>query len=244
LFEAARVNLKAISAVPPPEPGSTPSALRLADTGDAYFTARLLLPGWLPLLAPYVGGRPVAFVPDHNTVLVAADDIEVLPKLLEIAEHEYRQAARSLSPYPYTVDDSGAVVPYPFTPGHPLAVPLSRAAAILAADAYDAQADWLGAEHERDGLDIYVDRLLVVGRPDGSVFTVASWTRGVDTMLPEAQYVGVNSPGEAPFFVPWSTVTEAIDLTPVPDLDPVRYRLAEWPPERVVDRLRAAAVLP
>ncbi len=244
VFDAAHGNLVAVSAVPPAAPGSAQSIIRMVDTGDAYFTSRLLLPGWLPRLGPHVGGRPVAFVPDINTVIVLADGSGAFGKVLELAEQEYRGAARPISPYPYTVDDRGAVVPYPLVPGHPDTVPLSRAAAILAGDAYDGQADWLTAQHERDGIDVYVDRLLVVGRPDGTVFTVASWTRDVDTLLPEAQYVGINAPGEAPFFVPWATIEREVDLVPVPDLDPVRYRLSEWPPDGVVHRLRAAAVVP
>ena len=243
-FGTARANLAAMSVVPPARHTSPAPIIRLVDDGNGYFVARLLLDGWLASLAPHVGGRPVAFVPDTNTVLVVADASEGLAKLMEVVEQEYHEAARPISPQPYTVDDAGTVIPYAVPSDHPLSGPVSRAAAILAADEYTAQGRWLDAEHKRDGIDVYVATLMAAGRPDGSVFTVATWSRGLDTLLPEAQYVAMGERGQQPFIVPWSTVTREVDLEPVPDLDPVRYRLRGWPPEAVVERLRAAAVNP
>jgi hypothetical protein len=241
-FDAARANLRALAS--DVTSANPPSVVRFVDDGDAYFVSRLLLDGWLAGLEPVVGGRPVAFAPDNNTLIVAALGDDGLPALLELVEKEYREAVRSVSPYPYTVDDRGAVVPYSVPDGHPLRASLSRAAGILAGEEYASQAHWLEAEHERDGTDIFVAQLMVVGRPDGRVFTAATWSRGVDTLLPKADFVAFHEDGAGVFQVPWSVVEREVDLEAAPGLDPPRYRLTGWPPEGVVERLRAAATKP
>lgn len=242
VFDAARTNLAALSAVAPPS--GEPAALRLIDDGNAYFVSRLLVDGWLARLAPHVGGRPVAFAPDVNTLMVVRDEPEELARVLAVVEDEYRRAPRSVSPCAYTVDDRGAAVPYPVTPDHPAGAAAGRAAAILAGDEYAAQASWLAREHERDGTDVFVARLMVVGRPDGTTFTAATWSRDVDTLLPQADVVGIYEGEDQLFYARWATLEREVDLEPEPGLDPVRYRLRSWPPDGVVQRLRAAAVAP
>ncbi|OLB73429.1 MAG: hypothetical protein AUI14_26200 [Actinobacteria bacterium 13_2_20CM_2_71_6] len=254
VFDAARANLAALAGDSATAAGGDdgpaggddgpagPAVLRFVDTGDAYFASRLLLDGWLGSLAPRVGGRPVAFVPDHNTLVVVADEPDALSAVFKLVEEEYGDAARQVSPQAYTVDGYGAVVPYAAPDGHPLAAAVGRAGALLAATEYQAQADWLTKEYERDGRDIFVGKLILAGRDDGSVFTVASWAEGVDTLLPRADYVAFGSDQRPSFFVPWDVVEREVDLVPAEGLYPVRYRLTAWPPAPVVDRLNARAV--
>jgi hypothetical protein len=241
-FDAARGNLEALpSDLTSPD---RPAVVRFVDDGNAYFVSRLLLDGWLAGLEPVVGGRPVAFAPDNNTLIVAALADDALAGLIDVVEQEYREAVRSVSPCPYSVDERGAVVPYAVPGGHPLHGPLSRATGILAGERYGSQAAWLEAQYEHDGTDVFVAQLIVVGRPDGTVFTTATWSRGVDTLLPRADFVALADDDAGVFHVPWSVLEREVDLDPCPDLDPVRYRLTAWPPDGVVDRLRAAATDP
>jgi hypothetical protein len=44
--------------------------------------------------------------------------------------------------------------------------------------------------------------------------------------------------------VPWQTLEREVDLVPVADLTPERYRLTAWPPPSVVERLKAQASQP
>jgi hypothetical protein len=244
VFKAARANLTALAAGPPPGgDGKVGTVLRFVEDGDSYMVSRILLDGWLARLAPAVGGRPVAFVPDHSSLIVAADDPGVLTALFKLAADEYREAARSLSPAAYTCAPDGRVVPYRVLDDHPLAATVHRAEVMLAAIEYSQQGSWL--EDEPDEQESYVAGLLVGTRPDGSVFTVASWGEGVDTLLPEAQYVGFSGEdGAPPFLVPWKTVVREANLLPVVGLDPPRYRVTGWPAPAVLDRLRARAETP
>jgi hypothetical protein len=240
VLAAGRANLAALGGLGPA--GGTPTVLRMLDDGNGYFVSRLLVDGWLAGLEARVGGRPVAFAVDNNTLMVAADEPDALVKLLELVERDYDEAPRAISPQPYTVDSRGAVVPYSVPAGHPLTGPLARTAALLAGNEYGSQTAWLNEEYERDGIDVFVGRLLVAER-NGKVITLATWARGADSLLPEAQYVSMGGGEETSFVVAWSTLEREIDLVPVPDLDPPRYRMRTWPPDAIVERLRAAAVV-
>src|SRR6266511_803478 len=237
VFEAVHANLTLLAggsdglAADRP-PGQGPALLRFVDDGDAYYVSRLLLDGWLAGLATDVGGRPVAFVPDHNTLIVTADRPDSLGALFELVEQEYTDAVRPISPQAYTVDPYGKVTTYAAPDGHP-----------VAAAVYRSQQEWLEAEHERDGADTFVATLTVATRPGGPTISYAVWPDGVDTLLPRAEYVSFAS-DHGSFFVPWQTLEREVDLVPVADLTPERYRLTAWPPPPVVERLKAQASQP
>jgi hypothetical protein len=113
VFETARANLARLAAgeVAGEQPAASgPALLRFVDDGDGYFVSRLLLDGWLAELARRVGGRPVAFVPDHNTVIVAGDEPQTLGRLFELVEKGYTEAVRPISPQAYTIDGHGALL--------------------------------------------------------------------------------------------------------------------------------------
>jgi hypothetical protein len=247
VFATARQNLVEGSGhVEGPPSDGGPVLLRFIDTGDAYTTSMLLIDGFLSGLANRVGGRPVAFMPHKDTLIVTSDAPAALRAIYGLVEQEFREATRSLSPAGYTVDDAGAVIPYQAPPGSELAPVVHRAEVILAAAEYGGQKEALDAQHERDELDIYVDSLLVVQRPDDSLFSVAVWGDGVDTLMPEADFVAFqpgDGPGEA-LTVPFDIVVREASLLPEPGYTPVRYRVTAWPREPVMQRLRAQAVTP
>jgi hypothetical protein len=229
--------------------GDGPTSVRFVDDGDTYYTSMLLVDGFLAGMSARVGGRAVAFVPDRNTLLVVPDQPDVLARLLDMMEGEYGDSVRSISPAAYTVDDAGAVVPYPVDGAGPLAGPLRRAEALLAAAEYAAQREVLEAQHEKDGTDIYVASLRVMERQDKSVFTVATWTDEVPTLLPQADvisFVKLAADGRATeiFEVPWLAVAVEVGPLALEGLDPVRYRVTTWPAPEVMDRLRTRAVEP
>lgn len=214
----------------PSGPGDGATVIRMVDDGDAYCASHLLLPGWLAAQAARVGGAPVAFVPDTTGLLLAPDG--GLGPLFAAVEEEYRDAARPISTMAYTVDAAGAVVPYPAPEGHPLHAVVHRSETLMAAAEYGTQASHLSS-------DAFAAALTVAERPDRSVFSVATWPEGVDTLLPRADYVSFGS-----FLVTWDSLSREVDLDLEPGLAPERFRLRAWPHPGVVARLRALAVTP
>lgn len=237
VFATARANLAATAPRGFAAGGDGPAILNFVDEdGDLYLSSLPLLDGWLASTAPAVGGRPVAFVAEHASLLVAGDG-EALPKILELIEKDYRDAPRRLSPMAYTVDDSGAVIPYPAPPGHPAQHAVRRAAAMLATVEYSAQKEWLDERHEDEMVDIFVASLMVSEDHE----TVAVWGDDVDTMLPRTDRVAFIGDSGEPFTVAWDAVAGMVALTPEPGLDPPRYRVRSWPAADVMRQLRARA---
>src|SRR5262249_21021712 len=118
--------------------------------------------------------------------------------------------------------------------------------AIIAANEYANQQGWL-ERHDKGVLvaeGVFVASLGVAQRQDGSLFTFATWTEDVDSLLPRADFVGFSSLSQDVFLVLWQAVEREVDLVPVDGLGPVRFRVHAWPPPPVVERLRAEAVNP
>ncbi|WP_432827758.1 hypothetical protein [Dactylosporangium sp. CA-092794] len=246
VFDRARRNMDELAArtAGADDPGDMPgprALIRMVETGDAYWASHLFVDGWLAGQRLRLGGRPLMFVPDTTGALLvtlgAGDTPDGMGKLFELVETEYREAARPITPMAFTVDDTGAVVPYLAPPGDPMYELTHRTEVLAASAEYGAQARHLISE-------AFVAACTVAQRPDGSVFTVASWADGVDTLLPRADYVALASDGADPFFVAWDAVAREVDLEPEPDLVPERFRLREWPHPGVVERLRNVATRP
>ncbi|MFG2039330.1 hypothetical protein [Dactylosporangium sp. NPDC048998] len=225
------------------------SLIRMVESGDAYWASHLFVDGWLAAQRARVGGTPLLFVPDTTGVMLvgrtAEDTQEGLGKLFELVEREYLEAARPISPMALTVGDDGAVVPFLAPPGDPMYEITHRTEVLTASSEYSAQAEHLQTE-------AFVASCTVAQRPDGSVFSVASWAEGVDTLLPRADFVAFPSASWAEssadvadtFFVAWDAVAREVDLEPEPGVAPERYRLREWPHPGVVERLRRVATRP
>ncbi|GAA2905635.1 hypothetical protein Acy02nite_81210 [Actinoplanes cyaneus] len=209
VFDAARANLP--GAVLHGSPSGKPVVVRFVDDGNAYWTSHLLLPGWLDRLAEQVGGRPVAFAPERGTLLVTADDPDLVRALFVQAEEIYAKSTRSLTPMAYVGDRDGCPIPYPAPPGHPLHHVVSRAERILAVEEYNRQAAELpGAAGLR-----------LTGSDESGWRTQALWVADTPALLPVADEVLL---GESRI-LPW----HELDLAPVDGLSPERRRAQGWP---------------
>ncbi len=241
-FDAARANLAQIADewLRHDWPGGD-ALIRMIDTGDGYFTSLLLAPGWLAEVSRRAGRQVIAFVPDTNTVLLCDVSGGGLAALYEMVEKEYGEAIRGLSPVGYVAAADGRVVPY-VPVEHADRVAARRAEVVLAATEYGAQTQWLGKQYQQAGIDVYVGRLLAVAKPGEPAITVATWTDGITSLLPEAQYISFAGNGTAGPRVPWRAVADRVGLEPEPLLAPVRYRVGGWPPPEVMEELRARAV--
>lgn len=251
LFATARENLADLA-----HPGS-PDALHLTrflDSGDSYFASWLLIPGWL---ASYAGGhhRPVAFIPDVDTLLIVPGDPDLLPEVFEMIEAQYREATHHISPHAYTVDDSGMVIPLDHLPDHPAHEQALRARSGLSLTEYAIQTRFLTTKFDED-LDLIpfadVDPAYVAtpafAQSESGPITLTAWGEGVEYLLPQADYIHflqTGPTGEVNIIctVPFDSAVEILGLIPLPGLNPPRFEARRWPTPESFTKLRAASVM-
>jgi hypothetical protein len=218
--------------------------VRMVDDGNGYFTSLLLSPTWLAGVAERMGGQPLVFAPDTNTVLLfdlPDSDNGSVTALYEMAEQQFQEAARGLSPVGYTLGPDGRVVPYAPPAASPDLPAARRAGVILAATMYDEQTRWLTGEYQKAGMDDYIASLTPLEKPGTLPFTLTTWTDKITSLLPRADMVAFNAGPDGMFLVPWQAVAERVELQPQPLIRPARYRVGDWPPPEVMAQLRALA---
>lgn len=240
VLAAARENLARRVPRPDGPAPDGPVMLRFVEDGDSYWSSCLLIDGWLASLEPRVGGRPVAFVPDRESLIVVADEPSVIEKLFDMIEADYLAAPRPISPVPYVSDIKGRTVPYDAPPGHPLHHPVRRAERVLAVQEYAQQDSILAGNHG----GVPLAELTLTARPDGSTFTATTWPGAGAALLPHADLVVFSSLDGEFFHVPWAEVVEHAPPRPVTELSPARYLVNGWPQGSRLAALRAAAVGP
>ncbi|MGW0246763.1 hypothetical protein ACWDYH_08995 [Nocardia goodfellowii] len=251
VFAAAHENLAAM--VDPHDSGGN-AIVRYVDDGSAYFASWPLVPGWLASFrARYGHRRPVAFMPDTDTLIVVPDVPELLGRMYKMAEEQYRAAARPLSPQGYTLDADDNVVPFDQAGPHDMLPAAHRARAGLATAEYGTQTQWLNEafeEHyEIPGHDLepaYVAAVTFMETTDGPR-TITVWGEGVDYLLPHADYIAFcqntdSGAIERLFDVPFHAAAEHTGLTPIPGMDPPRYEIRTWPAPEVLTQLARSAV--
>ncbi|MEY9864461.1 hypothetical protein ABH935_010120 [Catenulispora sp. GAS73] len=215
--------------------------IRLADNGDAYLTSLPLVQGWLATIQRIAGARPLAFPVSNNTLLLAYEtpDAAALTKAFEVAEREWREASRPISPAPMTVDDDGEVVLYDPPKDHPAHAAVRHAQILLAMDAYGPQTEYLrGVAGSRDP---FPAALKGFRSPEGAEVTGVSWADDDTSLLPEADVVMFPGRNEEMLMVPWSVVVQEAGLTPAEGYHPARYVVGGWPDDDVMERMAKLA---
>jgi hypothetical protein len=223
----------------------TAQPVRFADNGDAYLTSLPLVQGWLATMHRIADARPLAFPVSNSTLLLAYEtsDTAALTEAFEIAEREWRESARPISPAPLTVDDEGAVVLYEPPADHPAHPVAKQAQILLAMDAYGPQTEYLrGAAGPEDP---FPAALIGLRTPDGTQATATSWTDGEASLLPEADLVlfsqQAGEQGGEMLKIPWAVVAEEAGLTRAEGFHPARYRVGSWPEADVLERMAKLA---
>lgn len=211
--------------------------LYVSDWHDNYDASRMHLPEVLAALP--IQGRPVAMVPNRDVLLVTgAEDAGGLAAMAHKAE-ETLKLPRPMCGLAFRLD-AGWV---PFLPpsDHPAYPLLHRLSVQTIAGYYDGQKRLLDALHQKDGVDLMVDALMVLqNKAHGDWETIAVWSQGVDTLLPRAErvaFVTTDSKGDPqPLgLADWDRVIAVMgNQMEAQELYPERWRVREFPsPEQL-----------
>jgi len=201
--------------------------------GDGYDISRALLPDMIERVP--VRGRPVFMMPTRDVLLVSGDnDHNGMTMMVELC-HQALTQGRSVSAHMYHYEERQALRYVPKDSS--LAQRQAHLARLLDKSDYDAQKATLDHIHEEQGMDIYVANYNLFTADDDPVmsFSLASWTRGVDTSLPKVDRLALVRPeaedelGEVRV-VSWEQSAHLLEplLTKEPGY-PVRYRTRGFP---------------
>ncbi len=209
---------------------------------DAYDTSRVVLPDVLQRVP--VKGRPVFMLPTRDCLLVVGDRDEtamagMLELSLEAAAH-----GRCISSVAFAYDDARRIVPFALPqPAHRRRqADLQR---MLEAPAYSLQKELLEKIHAANQTDIFVASYRVFEENDGSgrQFSLATWTRDVDTSLPKTDRIAFVVPkdeGDADVVVvEWDKAVAVVAdlMQQQPDFYPPRFRVRDFPSEAQLRQL-------
>lgn len=204
-------------------------------TGDSYDACRLLLVDRIRDFE--LAGRPVAVLPNRDTVLITGeDDVDGLGALAAVASEQLQENYR-LSGVPLVLEGDEWVDWMP-PEGHPHLDAFRNLEVKFLWPEYKEQKEWLEKLNERDGVDVYVATYNAIQKPEtGRLVSYCVWGDGVDFLLPVARKVVFARLGQEGFVAvgEWERVIElAGDLLEETDLCPRRYRVRGFPDDAVL----------
>lgn len=231
LFAQGLRNLSALQ--PPPVWDDLGDGLYSLSSEGSYAESFVLVPKVIDRL-PFAAHAVVS--PCNRGVLLAVDgrDARALGLLLDMARLAHEQ-----QPWPMTatvLERDGAGWKALVRDGD-LGRKLRELACVQSHVVYRDQKAELDKQHERHGVDVFVATASLMRRADDApVESWCTWTRTVDTLLPETDYVALLRDLEAkppkPVIVPWDVVVEVCGrwMEPTP-WSPVRWRVRGFPDE-------------
>jgi hypothetical protein len=219
----------------------TEPGLYRARWSDSYDSARILLTDLFHRLS--LNGDPVAFIPNRNQLWATGHrNTPALQSFLAAAE-EFHFAAHPLSARLYVLVDGKW---RPYLPEEPALRTLCQNLLRKRSGVdYEQQKKALETIHARSQTDIFVATYTVLQRKDGSFYSMTVWSKGVDTLLPEADSLALSIDPTAKnlLFVPWEAAFPLLQdlMKREESLCPIRYRVRTFPGNDQIEKLRALA---
>jgi hypothetical protein len=233
LFAIARENVGALNPVSANVPGDH-GAFVDADQ-NRYLTSALVTPGWLASFARPDGPRPIAFLPNEDTLIIGYDDLEEGPKFFEMAEEMYCASERHVSPEAFTVHGD-QVVPFDKAGPHPLRKRALQLRACAAVRLYGEQQEFLKQVYEEELIDVFVAEIMTFDAGHGRR-SAAVWGEGITIALPEVDYIAFVNQRER-FVVPFPVVIDLVGIQQTEGFYPPRYLVNRWPEPELLAALR------
>lgn len=223
-FADARARMRETLAWAPTQVGS----LFLSEAGDTYDAARLLFEDEIRRLP--LRGRPVALVPDRETLLIAgSEDLEALEHMAQTALECLKERDRPVSGRPVVLGDDGWG---PFSPPASIALPFDNLVRLFDAQYYAEQKETLDALNEHTGEDIFVASSRLREREESGRFVSwTTWSRGVVALLPEVDEVGFyDADSQEARMADWSAVRRVLgQRMQATEHCPARWRVDSFP---------------
>ncbi len=204
--------------------------------GDSYESSRILLPDLIYRLGI---NDPVAMVPFRDVLLVASrGNAGAVRHIVDLAAGSQANNTRWVSFELLALNGNGWERYVPAEHRAQLE-DLSRR---NIADAYAAQKQILEAHFKDRGIDIFVATHQLVQREGEGLSSYAVWSKGVDTLLPEADRVVLLVPDDEasePVMLPWALAHEHFgSFFAASSHTPARFRVQDFPDQHAIEAVR------
>ena len=236
VLEIARQNLREASA---PNFKRISPGVYVSQWRDTFDAARMSTTDVLFDLE--VKGHHVVFIP-HRDEMVVTGTLEEAG-LSSPAQYVAKslQAPRPITGRAYRL---GGVEWFPYLPEseHPAFNALKELAMNNLAGCYSEQQNYLEKLSEKRGEDIYVGSQILAKDPSGTPQSISVWTKGIVTLLAEADFVYFVDPDKKESKVAgevrWERALEVLSAKMEPQgLFPERYRVTDFPTEEELSTL-------
>lgn len=216
--------------------------LWISNWKDDYDASRVILTDYIRGHA--VKGEHVAMVPNRDTLLVTgSEDVNGLKQMMSLAQPALNRAYR-ISGLALLLQGN-TWVPFRPKPGQPLYYEFRSLAAPSCYQNYAAQKPLLEAQFATEGNDIFVASYMVLQDPSSGRFSVTTWTEGIRSALPRADYVAFVSMDEqgqpcSPEYYLWDDVCNTMGSAMKPmALNPERYLVERFPTPQELATMRS-----
>jgi hypothetical protein len=198
------------------------------NAADSFIAARLVCDAAVRQLP--LKGRPVAVVPDRDTLfMVGSEDEEGIAALARLNARQFEDANRHISGRPLVLSESGW---QEFVPPESSRVAFGNVIRRFDASFWSDYQKLLEKDLEARGEDIFVAEMaLYEDNETGAYFTSLAWTRDVDSILPVVERVNFfDSIDESIRYASWPDVLRVMGgvMTRL-DGAPMRYRVKGFP---------------
>lgn len=197
-------------------------------SGDSYDATRIVLTDLVSSIE--VPGRPVAMVPNRDTLFVVGEDDEDALALLAKLAVDGLAEPYAISAFPLVLDD-GEWAGWSPPEGHPARPQFNELRSQATGQHYAEQKEKLDAIHQKEGIDLFTASFAGGQTNDGRLVTYCTWGDGVDALLPETGTIVLMNEAEGMAALgDWARVREVVGHRMEPtEHYPPRWRVRSFP---------------
>lgn len=214
--------------------------LYYSDYADSHDASRLVVAHRVEECR--VKGRPLAFTPNRNTLLITGEnDPEGIGEALKIVEAT-RQDPRPMPVFPL-VYEAGEWQLWQAPADHPCIIDLNKWRTFAMGDLYAEQRHVLEQKLQQENRDLFVASFTMVQRNDSQeVFSYATWTEGVNTLLPltdSIAFIVLRGKHEMILMAPRAIVQQVMgDAMQALDYYPPRLMVDTFPTNAQIEQMK------
>jgi hypothetical protein len=213
----------------------------ISDYGDSHDATRLLLRERVAECR--VQGRLIAMPCNRDTLVITGeDDINGLSIMCNVAEQALKQP-RAMTMIPLVLA-GGTWREWTVPANHQLKNRFKYLRVMSLSELYGSQRQLQNEYNQSKGIDLFVCDYMALQNAEGDVLSVAAWTEGVVSLLPEVDeitfvHIAGENDGSVVCQAPWAAAQKVVGHLMIKQtIYPPRYRVDSFPSADELEQLK------